>query len=44
VLHVAGEWQWLVRRGGQDVGEGAAPTADEARRAAIAAAIALELD
>jgi hypothetical protein len=44
VLHVGGEWQWLVRQAGRDVAEGAARTANDARREAIAAAVALELD
>jgi hypothetical protein len=44
VLHVGGEWQWLVQQAGRDVAEGAARTADDARREAIAAAMALELD
>jgi hypothetical protein len=36
VLHVGGEWQWLVRRDGHDVAEGAAracPRASRSRRA-----------
>jgi hypothetical protein len=44
VLHVGGQWQWLVQEAGRDVAEGAARTADDARREAIAAAVALELD
>jgi len=40
VLHVDGEWQWLVRQAGRDIAEGAARTADDARREAIAAAVA----
>jgi hypothetical protein len=44
VLHVGGEWQWLVQQAGRDVAEGAARTAHDARREAIAAAVALELD
>ena len=44
ILHVGGEWQWLVRQAGRDVAEGAARTADDARREAIAAAVAIELD
>jgi hypothetical protein len=27
VLHIGGEWQWLVRRDGRDVAEGAARVA-----------------
>jgi hypothetical protein len=38
-LLVAGEWQWLVRRGGRDVAEGAAPSAVDARRLAEAGAL-----
>src|SRR5215468_385054 len=38
ILHVGGEWQWLVRQAGRDVAEGAARTADDARRAAEAVA------
>jgi hypothetical protein len=38
VLHVAGEWQWLVRCAGHDIGEGAARNAVEARQAAEAVA------
>lgn len=38
VLHIAGEWQWLVQQFGQDVAEGAAITADEAKRQAEEAA------
>lgn len=41
VLHVGGEWQWLVRQAGRDVAEGAARTAGDARREAVAAAAAL---
>jgi hypothetical protein len=44
VLHVADQSHWLVRQAGRDVAEGAARTADDARREAIAAAVALELD
>jgi hypothetical protein len=31
VLHIAGEWQWLVRQDGRDIGEGAALSADDAK-------------
>jgi hypothetical protein len=31
VLHIAGEWQWLVRQDGRDVREGAARSADDAK-------------
>ena len=41
MLHIGGEWQWLVRQAGRDVPEGAARTAGDARRAAEA--VALEL-
>jgi hypothetical protein len=39
VLHVGGEWQWLVRCDGRDVAEGAARTADDAQRQAEAMAL-----
>jgi hypothetical protein len=38
LLHVAGEWQWLVRCDGRDVAEGAARSADDAQRQAEVAA------
>lgn len=41
LLHVGGEWQWLVREGGRDVAEGAALSADNARREAEAVALKL---
>jgi hypothetical protein len=41
MLHIAGEWQWLVRQDGRDMAEGAAPTADDARREAEAVALRL---
>ena len=41
VLHVGGEWQWLVRQAGRDVTEGAARAADEAQREAEAVALKL---
>jgi hypothetical protein len=34
VLHVGGEWQWLVRQAGRDVAEGAARADLDARRQA----------
>jgi hypothetical protein len=34
-----GEWQWLVRQAGRDVGEGAARTDADARRQAEAIAL-----
>lgn len=39
VLHVCGEWQWLVRRDGRDIAEGAARRAIDAQRQAEAAAL-----
>jgi hypothetical protein len=44
VLHVGGEWQWLVRRDGRDIAEGAARNAVEARQAAEAVALKRMLD
>ena len=41
MMHIGGEWQWLVRQEGRDVAEGAAPAADEAQRQAEAAALEL---
>ena len=41
MLHIAGEWQWLVRQDGRDVAEGFSFSADDARREAEA--VALEL-
>lgn len=41
-MHIAGEWQWLVRHEGRDVAEGAAITADEAKRQAEEAALKLD--
>ena len=38
VLHVGGEWQWLVRQAGRDVAEGAARDLADAKRAAESAA------
>jgi hypothetical protein len=38
MLHIGGEWQWLVRQAGRDVAEGAARTFVDARRAAEAVA------
>ena len=43
MLHIGGEWQWLVRLDGRDVAEGAACTAVDAQRAAEAAALELGL-
>jgi len=41
VLHIAGEWQWLVRQGGRDVAEGAAQAAADAKQEAEAVALKL---
>jgi hypothetical protein len=41
VLHVGGEWQWLVQREGRDIAEGAARGAMDARRQAEAVALKL---
>jgi hypothetical protein len=41
VLHVSGEWQWLVRQAGRDVAEGAARTFVDAQQQV--GAVALEL-
>jgi hypothetical protein len=41
VLHVGGEWQWLVRCAGRDVAEGAARAEREAREQAEAAALSV---
>jgi hypothetical protein len=41
VLHIAGEWQWLVRQDGRDMGEGAAPSADDAKLEAETVALRL---
>jgi hypothetical protein len=32
VLHVGGDWQWLVQCEGRDFGEGAAPDLTEAKQ------------
>jgi hypothetical protein len=39
ILHVGGEWQWLVRQAGRDVAEGAAPAVVDAQRQAEEAAL-----
>lgn len=39
MIHIAGEWQWLVQQHGRDVAEGAATIADEAKRQAEEAAL-----
>lgn len=38
VLHVGGEWQWLVRHDGRDMAEGAARAGADARHQAEAVA------
>jgi hypothetical protein len=47
VLHVArgrwGEWQWLVRRDGRDIAEGAAPALADAQRQAEAVALTVSV-
>ena len=40
-MHIAGEWQWLVRQEGRDVAEGASASCDDARREAEAMALKL---
>lgn len=41
VLYVGGEWQWLVRRDGHDLAEGAARAARAARQQVEAVALKL---
>jgi hypothetical protein len=41
VLHVGGEWQWLVRQAGRDVAEGSARAAADAQRQAESVALGL---
>jgi hypothetical protein len=41
VLHVGGEWQWLVRQAGRDVSEGTARAAVDAQRQAEEVALKL---
>jgi hypothetical protein len=41
MLHVGGEWQWLVRQAGRDVAEGAVPAAVDARQDAERIALKL---
>ena len=41
VLHVGGEWQWLVRQAGRDIAEGAAPGLIEAKQDTETVALAL---
>jgi hypothetical protein len=40
-LHIAGEWQWLVRQDGRDMEEGAALSADDAKQEAETVALRL---
>jgi hypothetical protein len=42
VLHVGGEWMWLVRQAGRDVAEGAAPRLADAQREAETVALTLD--
>jgi hypothetical protein len=39
MMHIGGEWQWLVRRAGRDVAEGASRAAADAQRQAEAVAL-----
>jgi hypothetical protein len=39
VVHLGGEWQWLVQQAGRDVGEGKARAAVDAQRQAEAVAL-----
>jgi hypothetical protein len=41
VLHVGGEWEWLVRQDGRDLAEGAARSCIDAKRYAETLALAL---
>jgi hypothetical protein len=41
VLRIGDQWQWLVRREGRDVAEGASPAASDARRETEAVALKL---
>jgi hypothetical protein len=41
VMHIAGEWQWLVRQDGRDVAEGAAPLLTMAKLEAETGALRL---
>jgi hypothetical protein len=41
VLHIVGEWQWLVRQDGRDVAEGASSSCDDPRQEAEAVALQL---
>jgi hypothetical protein len=41
VMHIGGEWHWLVRQAGPDDVEGDARTVDDAKQQAEAVALAL---
>jgi hypothetical protein len=41
IMHIAGEWQWLVQQDGRDVAEGASSSGDDARQEAEAVAVKL---
>jgi hypothetical protein len=41
MMHIGGEWQWLVRRDGRDVAEGAARAAVDAKEQAETVALTL---
>jgi hypothetical protein len=41
VLHIGGDWQWLVRQSGRDVEEGTARAVEDAQREAEAVALNL---
>jgi hypothetical protein len=41
MMHIGGEWQWLVRRDGRDVAQGAAGAAVDAQRQAESVALKL---
>jgi hypothetical protein len=41
IVHIGGEWQWLVRRAGRDVAKGAARDQVDAQRQAEAIATIL---
>ena len=42
VIHIGGEWRWLVRLDGHDVAEGTALTAQDAREQAESIALCFE--
>ena len=43
VLHVGGDWEWLVRQAGRDIAEGTARAAVDAKQEAEAVALRLRL-